>query len=358
MRFWNVAAATVLVALGALAQSDRGTITGTVVDPAGAVVSSAMVEATNTATGVVYPGASSNTGNFTLVQLPAGTYDLSVVVPGFKRYVRPGIIVEVAGTVRVDATLEVGAATESVTIQAEAPLLKTESGEVSYNVATNTLDDLPILTLTGAPYAYGNPSGLGNIRNPLAAVELLPGAHFSTDNTLRINGLPSSSQTINIEGQDASNGISRMSTQVNQAGNDAIEEVAIQTSNFAAEYGQAGGGYFNYTMKSGTNQLHGSAYDYFVNTILNAGTPDTVSPTNPNQHIRNPIKQNDFGFTFGGPVDIPKIYNGHDNVLLRQLRAVPPNQFHFQHHRHRTHASPTSGQFQWRFTTSARLRWP
>jgi hypothetical protein len=302
------------------AQSDRGTITGTVIDPAGAVIAGAAVEATNTATDATYSGASSTTGNYTLAQLPAGTYNLSVTVPGFKKYVRPGIIVEVASTVRVDATLEVGAANESVTVQAEAPLLKTESGEVSYNVATNTLDELPILTLSGSQNIQSNPSGLGNIRNPLAAVELLPGARFSSDYIMRINGMPSSSQSINLEGQDATNGFYQSRTQINQAGVEAIQEVAIQTSNFAAEYGKAGGGYFNYTMKSGTNQLHGSAYDYFVNEALNAGLPftnaGTLNPAKEGQHIRNPIRQNDYGFTFGGPVVIPKIYNGHDKSFF------------------------------------------
>src|ERR1700691_358333 len=91
----------------AFAQTDRGTITGTVSDPAGAVVPNAPVEAKNVATDAVYPTASSATGNYTIAQLPAGTYDLSVTVPGFKKYIRTGIIVEVAGTDRVDATLEV-----------------------------------------------------------------------------------------------------------------------------------------------------------------------------------------------------------------------------------------------------------
>jgi hypothetical protein len=209
--------------------------------------------------------------------------------------------VEVAGTVRVDATLEVGATTESVTVTEAATLLKTESSEVSYNIPTSSLDDLPILTLSGAPYGFGNTSGLGNIRNPLAGVELLPGSHFASDNTLRINGMPSSSQTINIEGQDASNGFWKQLTQINQAGADAIQEVTIQTSNYAAEYGQAGGGYFNYTMKSDTNQFHGGAYDTFVNEALNAGLPftdaGTISPNKAGQHIRNAIRQNDYGFT-------------------------------------------------------------
>ena len=117
--------------------------------------------------------------------------------------------------------------------------------------------------------------------------------------------MPSNSQSINIEGQDATNGFFKQQNQINQAGVEAIQEVAIQTSNFAAEYGQAGGGYFNYTMKSGTNQLHGSLYDYFVNEALNAGAPftdaGTINPAKEGQHVRNPIRQNDYGFTLGGP---------------------------------------------------------
>ncbi len=307
-------------ATAAFAQSDRGTITGTISDPAGAVVANAAVEAKNIATGALYTAASSATGNYTVAQLPAGGYELSVTVPGFKKYVRTGLQVEVAGTVRIDAVLEVGSATESVTVEAAAPLLKTEGGEVSHNIATQTLDDLPILTLTGNAASFGTASSLGNIRNPLAAVALLPGARITAESIMRINGMPSNSQSINIEGQDATNGFIKEFNQINQAGMEAIQEVAIQTSNFAAEYGQAGGGYFNYTMKSGTNQLHGTGYDYFVNEALNAGTPFTdAGITNPNrkgQLVRNPLRQNDYGFTLGGPIKIPRIYDGHDRTFF------------------------------------------
>jgi len=308
------------LAFSAFAQSDRGTITGTISDPAGAVIANAAVAAKNTATGAVYPVASSATGNYTIPQLPAGTYELTVTVPGFKKYVRTGLQVEVAGTLRVDAALEVGGATESVTVEAAAPQLNTESGAISSNVQTNTLNDLPILTLTGSAAAIGSGNALGNIRNPLSAVQLLPGARMQTDTIMRINGMPSNSQSINIEGQDATNGFFKQQNQINQSGVEAIQEVAIQTSNFAAEYGQAGGGYFNYTMKSGTNQLHGSGYDYFVNEALNAGLPFTdAGTTKPNkigQHIRNALRQNDYGFTLGGPIAIPKIYNGHDKTFF------------------------------------------
>lgn len=316
MRSLSVVVLLVLTALCAVAQTNLGTITGTITDPAGAVVPNAPVVARNVATDAIYPAASSATGNYTIAQLPIGTYELSLTVQGFKRYVRTGIMVEAYGIYRIDPVLEVGAASESVVVAAESPMLKTESTEVSYTVPTQTLDDLPILTLSGAPAGFFNSSGLGNIRNPLASLQLLPGTDFATDNTLRVNGMPSSSQTINVEGQDSSNGFWKQLTQVNQAGADAIQEVTVQTSNYAAEYGQAGGGYINYTMKSGTNQFHGSGFDYFVNTILNAGTPFTVSSSNPTENVRNPIHQNDYGFTLGGPIDIPKVYNGHDKTFF------------------------------------------
>jgi hypothetical protein len=320
MRSLSFAVCFFAFVLAGLAQTDRGTITGTISDPGGAVIANAAVEARNTATGAVYGAASSGTGNYTVGQLPAGPYELSVTVPGFKKYVRAGLQVEVAGTARIDAVLEVGAASESVTVEAAAPLLKTEGGEVSHNISTSTLDDLPILTLVGAAAGIGSANSLGNIRNPLSSVQLLPGARITTDTIMRINGMPSNSQSINIEGQDATNGFFKQQNQINQAGVEAIQEVAIQTSNFAAEYGQAGGGYFNYTMKSGTNQIHGSGYDYFVNEALDAGLPFTdrgaTNPSKAGQHVRNPLRQNDYGFTLGGPIFIPKIYNGHDKTFF------------------------------------------
>src|SRR6516162_5987319 len=107
----------------AWSQSDRGTITGTIADPAGAVVPNAAVEIRNVETGAVYQAGASATGNYTLAQLPAGQYELSVNVPGFKKFVRQNVAVEVAQTYRVDVVLEVGSNTESVTVNASAPLL-------------------------------------------------------------------------------------------------------------------------------------------------------------------------------------------------------------------------------------------
>src|SRR5690242_18353639 len=147
MRLLKIGVCLLACVASVLAQTDRGTITGTVGDPAGAVVANAAVEAKNAESGTVYQAATTGTGNFTLAQLPAGTYELTVTVPGFKKSVRPGVIVNVATTVRVDFTLEVGTATESVTVQADAPLLKTESGELSHNIDYGRVDSIPLLKI-------------------------------------------------------------------------------------------------------------------------------------------------------------------------------------------------------------------
>ena len=305
------AVCALLITSAAFAQTDRGTITGTVLDPAGAVVPGATVAAKNTATAQEYTVGTTATGNYTMANLPAGAYELTVTAMGFKKYVRPAVTVQVAETTRLDATLEVGAVSDTVTVTGEAPLLKTESGEVSHQVDYGQAEDLPLFTLNGS-----GSEGIGNVRDPLSVLNYLPGATFSSDNEIRINGLPSGTQAIRVEGQDATNGFQQTQNQAVQQSVDAIQEVSVQTSNFAAEYGQVGGGYINFTMKSGTNQLHGSAYDYFQNADLNSGVPFTVSATNPNQHVRNPLNRNDYGFTLGGPVRIPKIYNGKDKTFF------------------------------------------
>ncbi|MCU1338065.1 MAG: hypothetical protein JWO19_3646, partial [Bryobacterales bacterium] len=309
MRSLTIAICVFAFALTALAQGDRGTITGTIADPAGAVVVSAPIQAKNVETGALYSGQSSATGNYTLSQLPAGSYELSVTVPGFKKYVRQGLQVEVALTLRIDISLEVGSASESVTVSEAAPLLKTESGELSHNVSAQRMDELPVLSVGAA-------AGSSSVRNPTSVAQLVPGTFLNANVNLKVNGAPANTSSFRIEGQDASNGyVAAVPAQV-QPSVDSIQEVTIQTSNFAPEYGQVGGGFFNYTMKSGTNQLHGTVYDYFVNEVLNAATPFTVSPTNPNEKIRTVERRNDYGFTIGGPVVLPKIYNGHDKTFL------------------------------------------
>src|SRR5207245_6153484 len=150
--------------LSALAQTDRGTLTGTVSDATGAVVPGVSIEARNARTGAVYQAGSSETGNYTLAQLPAGTYEVSGTLPGFRRFVRTGVIVSVATVLRIDVTLEVGASGESVTVEAASPLLKTESGEGSHNISYDNVNNLTILTVSKS---VCQASRLGNGRNRL-----------------------------------------------------------------------------------------------------------------------------------------------------------------------------------------------
>jgi len=291
-----------LCGCAALAQNDRGTITGTVADPAGAVVANAGIQARNTETGALYDAATTETGNYTLAQLPAGQYELSVTVAGFKKYVRQGLTVQVAQTLRIDVNLEVGAATESVTVQADASLLKTESGELSHTIPTARLDDLPVLGI-GAQSA-----STWGIRNATVPTMLIPGTLFNSNTVVRINGGLTNSQSIRVEGQDATDNFLTFSVVMTQPSVDAIQEVSIQTSNYSAEFGQVGGGVFNFTMKSGTNQFHGAAYDYNVNEAYNASQPYT--------NLKPVQRRNDYGFNLGGPVWIPKVYNGHDRTFF------------------------------------------
>jgi hypothetical protein len=299
-----------LFAFVAFAQTDRGTITGTVLDVSGAVVTTASIEAKNAATGEVYTAGTTGTGNYTLANLPAGTYEFTVTAAGFKKFIRSALTVQVAETTRADATLEVGAATESVTVSTEAAQLKTESGEVSHQIDYTEANNIPIFSLNGS-----GTEGIGNVRDPLSVLNTLPGTNFTSDVEVRVNGLPSGSQAIRVEGQDSTNGFMQNASQATQPSVDAIQEVSVQTSNFAAEYGQVGGGYINFTMKSGSNQLHGSAYDYFQNADLNSGLPFTINADGTG-HVRNPLNRNDYGFTLGGPVDIPKLYNGKDKTFF------------------------------------------
>src|SRR5580704_15945426 len=159
----RIAGLLLFSAVAALAQGDRGTITGTVTDPTDAVVPNANIQVTNSDTAAAYHVGTTNTGNYTLANLPVGTYVLTVDAAGFKKFERPGLVVQVAETVRVDAVLTVGASTDVVTVTAEAPLLKSESGEISHQVDYTDADQLPLFTTNGA----NGSTGLGNIRDPL-----------------------------------------------------------------------------------------------------------------------------------------------------------------------------------------------
>ena len=293
-----------LAAAAAMAQSDRGSITGTVTDPAAAVVPGARIVARNVDTGTSTEGTSTATGNYTLTSLTAGTYDVTVEAAGFKKLVQSGVKVQVAQTERLDFTLQVGVATESVTVTGEAPALKTENAEQSMNVSGDKVNNLPL------NFGGGGTSG-GNIRNWLSFIILAPGVS-GTSPTSPVNGIPTGSYgnfKVYLEGQDSTSvNDANWTSGMNAASVETINEFAVQSSNFSAEFGQVAGGFYNFTTKSGTNQLHGSAYEYWANEALDA--------SHPYSHILDRDRKNDYGFTVGGPVWIPKLYHGKNKTFF------------------------------------------
>jgi hypothetical protein len=286
------------------AQSDRGVITGTISDSTGALIPGARVVLTNANTGANSETVATGTGNYTVLSLPAGTYTLKVTHPGFTAYQQNNIQVQVAVTTRVEVVLAVGSAAESVQVFAEATQLKTESAEQSTTITGKQIAELPINFGIGA----------GAIRNPLSFVQMTPGATFNGWNNISING-GSNNFKIMFEGQESD---SARQTQVSdelQPSVEAIEQFTLQTSNFSAEFGRVGnGGVYNFTSKSGTNQLHGSAYLYFENTFLNAGIPFTNDGNG--KHIKVVKHLADYGGSLGGPVVIPKLYDGRNKTFF------------------------------------------
>jgi hypothetical protein len=308
MRVFVVALCFVLLSIAVFGQAGTGTITGTVTDPAGAVVANAAVEVKNAETGVPYPTVTTDTGVYTVLRLPPGPYAVTLTAPGFKKLVRSGLTVDAGQTLPLDLKLEIGSAADSVTVSAEGTLLKTESGDVAHNITLSQLDELPILGIGGQN------AGSNGIRNPYNSAVFIPGVSYFANFAMIVNGAPSNSAAYRIEGMDNTNHTVSYAIMQNMPNADAIQEMAVQTSNYAAEFGQAGGGLFNITMKSGTNQFHGTVFEYFVDEFLNAGDPFTSNGEGGKFRPRN--RRNDFGGTVGGPVWIPKVYDGRNKTFF------------------------------------------
>jgi len=305
-----------LLTMTAFAQTDRGTITGTITDQQSSIIPNATVTATNIETGVKYETVSTSTGNYMLASLPVGTYDLSVETNGFKKHVQKGIGVQLLKTSRIDVVLQVGTAAESVTVIAQAPLLKTDSAEQSTNISGELFNAMPI------NFSAGN-----SIRSWLSFIQLAPGVS-GTSQTANINGAPSGSFKIYLEGQDVTSTNDTVWTStVAAASVETIGEFAIQTNNFAAEFGQVLGGLFNFTTKSGTNEIHGSTYLLSSNEAFNAhrplSTPFAFSP----RAAKALDRKFDYGGSVGGPVYLPKLYDGRNKTFFffnfEKYRNVP-----------------------------------
>src|SRR5260370_40250863 len=198
-----------------------------------------------------------------------------------------------------EVMLKVGEVTETGEVHGDASMRKTAVAEISTSVTPEKLSELPI-DFSGA------------MRNPMSFLRLVPGASVSRDQSWPVtsqNGLQSFAEEIRIDGASSTNPTPGVFNEA-QPSVDAIQEINVQTANFNAEYGQAGGAIMNMTLKSGTNQLHGTAYEYLRNEFFNARNKDLL-PSDPKQKLR----RHDLGGTLGGPVVIPKLYHGQNKTF-------------------------------------------
>ena len=278
------------------AQTERGNITGMVSDPTSAVIAGATVTATNRATNTTATAVSTAAGEYNLPNLAPGEYRVEVSAPGFKRYLRERVTLTAAGTVRIDAQLEVGQVSESIEVSAAVSQIQSENAKISTAVQNRLVDELPLVVG-------------GNLRSPFDLVAVTPESRGSGSG-LSFGGGQAGAWDATLDGLSVTTSRSgnTLETAYNSPSVDAITEFTVDTNGFKAEYGQAGGGVMTFVSKSGSNQVHGTAYDFLRNDKLDAR--GFFAPK------RSVYKQNDFGVTFSGPVYIPKLYNGRNKTFF------------------------------------------
>jgi hypothetical protein len=287
-------------------QTTRATLTGTVTDPAGAVIEGAKVSATNVATNVAASTTTNNSGLYVFTALPPGEYMLEVERDGFKRHVQSGLTLRIAEATRVDVPLEVGAIAEEVKVAATAPMVRSTSSEQGQVIDYAQIQALPLngrlfqqlITLTPGAVAAGfndfaeNPAGAG----ARSAV------HHS------VNGLPWSGNNYLLDGianNEPLNAFVNITPPL-----EALQEFKVQTNNPTAEFGVFGGAVVNLSIRSGTNQYSGSLFEYYRDESLNARNFFAAT--------KAPFNSHQFGGTFGGPIVRNRMFFFGDYQRLTQ----------------------------------------
>src|SRR5579885_27042 len=294
---FHVAALLLLTSCAAFAQSERGTITGTILDSSGAVVPGARVTVTHVATNSATQVVSAESGDYTAVNLPVGQYSLRVEKEGFRAAVQSGIALNAASTARVDVTLEVGAAQQTVEIQAYVQQLQTTDAKTSVTITNKLVDELPLVVG-------------GALRSPFDLAQLTPEAKNYGDQGFSIGGGQASSFGVTLDGISAATTRALQTSWIayNSPSVEAITEFTVDSNGFKAEFGHAAGGIMTFSSKSGTNEFHGSAYEFLRNNALDS--------RNFFEKKHGIYKQNDFGVSAGGPIWIPKIIHGKDRSFF------------------------------------------
>jgi hypothetical protein len=291
-----------LLCAGSLFSSaeDLATIVGTVSDPSGAAIPNANVTVSNPAVGFTRSYQSNSAGEYTAARIPLGNYVVSAEISGFQALRRTGITVDAGQTLRVDMQLKVGTASQEVTVEGNVPTVATDTSAIAGVVVGKQISELSIPSRNFVNLAVLIPGAapLGGGFDPNSVSDV------ATD-TLPVNGLPGNMNNWEIDGiNNVDQGSGSDSLQIYPS-LDSIAEFKVSTSNYSAEYAKSGSAMIEVVTKSGTTKFHGSAFEFVRNDILNADDWFLNRAGQP----KAPTKHNDFGFTLGGPVYIPGVYN-------------------------------------------------
>jgi hypothetical protein len=278
-----------------LAQADRATIEGIVTDASGAAIADAKVNIVRIETNSLIPLKTNEVGRYFAANLPLGTYRVEVEKAGFRAAQVDNLILQSQMSVRADVKMTVGAMTERVEVTAEAPMLDASTATITAQMTTKQIQELPLIVV-------------GRKRDITSYLSFLPGVTTSSTWGARVNGSNPGNSEVFLDGAPASQGNVRGGIQENGPAVEQVGEFSVVTNSFNAEYGRTGSWFTNITIRSGTNQIHGSAFDFFDNDALNARSFF--------QQIRSTVRHNEGGFTLGAPVYIPKIYNGRNKTFF------------------------------------------
>jgi Carboxypeptidase regulatory-like domain len=287
------------------AQSTYGSIAGAVIDSTGAAISDAQVTLTSIGTSQKRTQVTNSDGLYSFVNLIPGRYRLEVSKQGFRQFVREPIIVEVQQSLRIDAAMQVGDFSQTVVISAETPFLQPNTSSLGQVVEQRKANELPLngrnvfnlVALSPAVVPQGQSSGTPVGTNPFGWGNYQIGGSFANQSAEYLDGQPLNIGYINLP--------VLIPTQ------DSVQEFKVQTNSLGPEWGKFSGGVINISTKSGTNVIHGEAYEYLRNRVFNANN----FFNNLNAVERAPFTQNQFGANAGGPVYIPRVYDGRNETF-------------------------------------------
>jgi hypothetical protein len=298
--FLAVCAAVLWLSAVGLAQELAATLTGTVTDPSGAVVMGATVVAHSDDTGADSPAAiTTGTGSFNITHLRAGRYTVTVTNAGFQAFVAKDVILNVAETHTLDVRLTAGKVSQTVEVTAENTPIQTTTAEQSGTVTGEQMRELALNNRNFEQLVLLQPG----VANQLGDE---PGFGLSSNTTISINGARAGANNWTVDGADINDSGSN-GTLLNTPSVDSIQEFTLERSNYDASFGRSGGGQVVVATKSGSNQFHGTGYEFNRNNYYNANLPGNAGNPTPIE------RYNDFGFTVGGPLFIPHFYHPEKN---------------------------------------------